>query len=214
MKLLSLALLITLSASWLSAADCSCPVGGRSGKGVVSTAPIVDERPIYRHNAFDIESGMLWEVGHYTSIDYRLVPTEFVWRTPRWFGYNFDSGATISLRNRFALIGTWVAKGPEHQYIGFSASPSIEYWNKDCTWSVYAGSGGGAGVIDSQGVEGGQGQDFTLNWFAQLGVEHVLTNTLSIRAGGMFQHMSNGGATSPNPGIDAIGFTLGASWKF
>jgi hypothetical protein len=68
--------------------------------------------------------------------------------------------------------------------------------------------------VDSQGVPGGQGQDFTLNWFAHLGVQQVLTDRMSLRAGAMFQHMSNGGATDPNPGIDAIGFTLGISRRF
>ena len=178
------------------------------------TLAVAREQPIYRDNAFDIETGMIWQVGSNTSIHYRLVPTQFAWRTPRWFGYDFDNGASISLRNRFALLATWVENGPEDQYLGFMASPSVEYWNKDCTWSVYAGAGGGVGWIDSQGVEGGQGQDFTLNWFAHLGVQHVLTNTLSLRAGALFQHMSNGGATDPNPGIDALGFTIGASWRF
>jgi long-subunit fatty acid transport protein len=79
---------------------------------------------------------------------------------------------------------------------------------------VYAGAGGGFGLIDSQGVEGGQGQDFTLNWFGHLGLQRVINDSLTLRVGTMFQHMSNGGATSPNPGIDAVGFTVGASWKF
>ena len=29
----------------------------------------------------------------------------------------------------------------------------------------------------------------------------------------MFQHMSNGGQTKPNPGIDALGFTPGCGWS-
>ena len=33
-----------------------------------------------------------------------------------------------------------------------------------------------------------------------------------LNAGIMYQHMSNGGMTKPNPGIDALGFTLGYSW--
>lgn len=170
--------------------------------------------PIYREHAFDIETGMLWQVGKYTDIDYRLVPTQFAWRSPRWFGLDLDNGASISVRHRAALLGTWVENGPESHYFGFMFSPSIEYWNKAQTWSVYAGAGGGFGWIDSQGVEGGQGQDFTLNWFGHLGLQRVINDSLTLRVGTMFQHMSNGGATSPNPGIDAVGFTVGASWKF
>jgi lipid A 3-O-deacylase len=35
-----------------------------------------------------------------------------------------------------------------------------------------------------------------------------------MRVGVMFQHISNGGATDPNPGINALGFTVGLSWGF
>lgn len=33
----------------------------------------------------------------------------------------------------------------------------------------------------------------------------------ALAAGIMFQHLSHGGRTKPNPGIDALGFTLGYS---
>lgn len=181
----------------------------------MAKAPVpVAATPIYRSNAVDLESGLLWQIGDNTPIDYRLVPTQLSWRTPRMFGWEFSNGSTLSVRNRFTVIGTWVAEGPESYYFGVSASPSIEWWNKAETFSIYAGAGGGIGWVDSQGVEGGQGQDRTLNWFAQLGIQTVLTDTLSLRTGAMFQHMSNGGATDPNPGIDALGFTIGLSWRF
>jgi len=79
---------------------------------------------------------------------------------------------------------------------------------------LFSGSGGGFGCIDSQGVKGGQGQDFTLNWFIRGGIEHVIGKALRLSAGIMYQHMSNGGQTKPNPGIDALGFTLGCSWAY
>jgi hypothetical protein len=171
------------------------------------------ERDIFRYHSFGIESGFLCQVGHFTDIDYRLVPTQLAWRSPRMFGWDLESAGSISVRNRAALLGTWVAEGPEHHYFGFMFSPSLEYWNAAQTFSLYLGSGGGMGWIDSQAVPSGQGQDFTLNWFGHFGLERVLTETLSLRAGAMFQHMSNGGATRPNPGIDAVGFTLGLSWR-
>ena len=179
---------------------------------MVDTTP--EPQPIYRANAFDFEVGGLWEIGVNTPFHYQLIPTQLSWRTPRIFGFDLADGSTLSVRNKFTAIGTWVEQGPENHYFGFSASPSVEWWNKAQTFSIYAGAGGGCGAIDSQGVPGGQGQDFTLNWFAQLGVQKVLTDTLSLRVGAMFQHMSNGGATNPNPGIDALGFTVGCSWRF
>ena len=203
---------LKLSLLSLAALASTSAFAGTPAAAVQETQPPVIH--IYRSNAFDIETGGLWEIGHNTPIAYQLWETQFSWRTKRMFGYDFDNGSSISVRNRFTAIGTWVASGPENHYFGFSASPSVEWWNKSETFSIYAGAGGGIGVIDSQNVVGGQGQDRTLNWFAQLGVQSVLTETLSLRAACMFQHMSNGGATNPNPGIDALGFSLGCSWRF
>ena len=58
------------------------------------------------------------------------------------------------------------------------------------------------------------GQDFTLNWFSQLGIRQSITEDLSILGSAYFTHHSNGGMTDPNPGIDALGFTVGLGWKF
>ena len=70
--------------------------------------------------------------------------------------------------------------------------------------------GGGAGAIDSTDVVGGQGQDFTFNWFANLGLRYQLNEDFSLQGGLLFQHLSNAGATDPNPGLDVLGFSLEA----
>jgi lipid A 3-O-deacylase len=181
--------------------------------GSVPRLGVVSEEEVYRQFHLDWETGYLVQVGHNTPIDYRLVPTQLALRTPRWFGAKFNNGSSLSVRNRMAVLGTWVAEGPEHQYLGFMFSPSVEFWSPKQSWGVYAGAGGGFGWIDSQGVVGGQGQDFTYNWFAQLGLEFALSRELHLRTGAMFQHMSNRGATDPNPGIDALGVSLGLSWR-
>jgi hypothetical protein len=36
----------------------------------------------------------------------------------------------------------------------------------------------------------------------------------SVNAGVFFQHLSNGGATDPNPGLNAVGPAIGLSWSF
>jgi len=168
----------------------------------------------WERSALTLESGVLWEIGTGTKIPYRLVPTQLSWRSARAFGWDFSDGSTLLVRHRIALIGTWVQHGPESHYVGFSGSPSVEWWDKTATWSLFTGSGGGFGWIDSRGVKGGQGEDFTLNWFIRGGIEHVVAKNTRISAGIMYQHMSNGGRTKPNPGIDALGFTLGYSWGY
>ena len=165
-------------------------------------------------SALTFETGELWEIGTGTPIPYRLVPTQLSWRSPRAFGWDFSDGSTLLVRHRLVLLADWVQYGPESHYVGVSGSPSVEWWDKTGTWSLFTGSGGGFGAIDSRGIKGGMGQDLTLNWFIRGGLEHVFSNHKRFSAGIMYQHMSNGGMTKPNPGIDALGFILGYSWAY
>lgn len=163
-------------------------------------------------SVMNVETGILWEIGSGTPFPYRLLETQLSWKSAEIFGRTFEDGSRVILRHRFAFIGAVVQQGPESHYLALSASPSIEWWDAGGTWSVYAGSGGGFGLVDAQGIKGGQGQDFTLNWLIRGGIEHVISRNQRISAGIMYQHMSNGGQTKPNPGIDALGFMLGYSW--
>lgn len=170
-------------------------------------------RPPWESSSFSLETGLLWQAGRLTPLSYRLVPTQFSWRGAA--GIKRVLGARmLVVRPRLTLFGTWVQQGPESHYIALAASPSIELWAPSRRWCVFGGAGGGLGVIDSRGVPGGQGQDLTLNWFARSGLEYRLRRGPSLIGAVMFQHLSNGGRTTPNPGIDAVGFNLGASWSF
>lgn len=168
----------------------------------------------WESSALSVESGLLWQIGSGTPLSYRLIPTQLSWRSRAVLGYGFSDGTRLVLRNRFTLLGTSVQQGPESHYLAINGSPSVELWSPTGRWCAYGGAGGGLGGLDSKGVRGGQGQDFTLNWFARGGVEHIASKNFRWSAGVMFQHMSNGGQTKPNPGIDALGFTLGGSWAF
>lgn len=160
------------------------------------------------------ETGVLWQIGTGTPISYRLVPTQVAWRSRPVFARELGDGSQLVLRNRFGLLGTWVQHGPETFYAAVTASPSIEWWDAAGRWGVYGGAGGGLGLIDATDVPGGQGQDFTFNWFMRGGVERVIGPRTSVTAGILYQHMSNGGQTDPNPGIDALGFSLGVAWRY
>ncbi len=164
--------------------------------------------------SFDVETGALWRVSNNTFLDYTVVPVMFSLRTPAHIRFDIGNGE-LTLRHRLTFLTEAVAEGPESAYLGFSASPSIEYWlTKGGPACLYASVGGGFGWIDSTDVPGGQGQDFTLNWFATAGLRYYFNPNFSMNAGAMFQHWSNGGATDPNPGLDALGPVLGATWHF
>jgi hypothetical protein len=185
-----------------------------SGVGIVASRADPAPLPAWDATAVNVESGLLWEIGSGTPIAYRLVPTLLSWRSKAFLDFALPDGSRVVLRHRVTLVGTWVEHGPEHHYFALDGSPSLEWWDKSGTWSLYSGAGGGVGVIDSQGVKGGMGQDLTLNWFIRGGIEHITSSRCHVTAGIMYQHMSNGGMTKPNPGIDALGPTVGFSLKF
>ncbi len=169
--------------------------------------------PWERH-AFDIESGVMWQVGYLTPINYTIAQTMFSWRSPAVFERALDGGSTWVIRTQASWIAVWIVDGPEDYYFGLSAAPSLEWWSEDQRWSVYLSVGGGVGVTNSTDVFGGQGQDFTLNWFAKAGVRYQVSEDFSIFGGPSFLHLSNAGQTDPNPGVDVLGFSLGMSYSF
>ena len=164
--------------------------------------------------AFDMEVGSIWNVGNGTPLDYHIIPAIFSVRTPAHWVWNLDDGATFAVRARVNALLEGIIDGPESRYLGFSASPSFEYWLPSKKTYFHFAVGGGAGWIDSRGVEGGQGQDFTWNWYMHGGVRHFVTERMAVSLGVYYQHNSNRGATDPNPGIDAVGPMLGLSWHF
>ena len=165
---------------------------------------------------FVLESGYLKNIGNNTPIDYEIIPTQLTFRSPvMWNLLDGGDGSKLVVRNRFAGIFETFVRGPEDYYLGLSAAPSLEYWFPSEKTSLFFSIGGGFGWTNSSGGDGGgMGQDFTLNWFSQLGIRQSITEDLSILGSAYFTHHSNGGMTDPNPGIDALGFTVGLGWKF
>lgn len=184
------------------------------GSLILSSAPLATGHPSDSWE-WVVESGYLWNVGSSTPIDYEIAPTQITLRSPAmltWF--EGTDGSRLVVRNRFSLLLESIVEGPEDYYLGLAAAPSIEWWFPNEKTSIFFSIGGGLGVTNSTDVKGGQGQDLTLNWFSQLGVRQQVASHLSILGGAYFLHHSNGGMTSPNPGIDALGFTIGLGWKW
>lgn len=175
--------------------------------------------PVLAHEAdqweWTLESGYLWNVGNNTDIDYEIIPTQLTLRSPAvWTLWEDEAGAELVVRNRFSALFEAITHGPEDTYIGLAAAPSLEYWMPSRKTSFYFSIGGGIGWTNSAGGPQAMGQDFTFNWFTQLGIRQKLTENLSLLAGPYFIHHSNLGMTDPNPGIDALGFTVGCGWVF
>ena len=79
----------------------------------------------------------------------------------------------------------------------------------------YASGGAGLGWIDStDAFRQGQGQDFTFNILTAVGVDYLVNDHWKLKIGGLYQHLSNGGQTDPNPSLNLLGPQVGATFSF
>ncbi len=161
----------------------------------------------------EFQSGALWRVTSETDLDYLLLPQLITLEAPPHSNFEIF-GQPATLGPFFRLAGEIVARGPESYYLALTIGPVIEIWSESRTVAFYFRPGGGAGLVDSTGVPGGQGQDFTLNWVLEAGVRFAVSDNLMISAGIYYQHMSNLGMSDPNPGLDTLGPLLGISYSF
>ncbi|MBG7608418.1 MAG: hypothetical protein IZT59_10370 [Verrucomicrobia bacterium] len=78
---------------------------------VITMQPLLasdDVTAPWERHSFDLESGLLWQVGESTNIDYEFIQTQFSWRSPFVFKWDMDGGSTVVVRHHASLIATWV----------------------------------------------------------------------------------------------------------
>jgi hypothetical protein len=166
--------------------------------------------------SLDFDTGALFSFeSHASALGYTFLPQTVTLRSGAVMRRELRGG-TLVVRNRFSLLIQPIVYGPESYYAGVAGAPSIEWWNTARSWSAFFSIGGGFGWMDSQGyaVAGAQGQDFNFNWFVHAGVRVPLIDRLTAAAGVYFQHISNGGLDDVNPGVNALGPTIGIGWRF
>lgn len=160
-----------------------------------------------------VEAGYLTKIRHNSPLNYAIIPTQVLWRSPALFDlWQGSNGARLAVRNRAAVVFETFAKGPEDYYFAFAGSPTLELWSADQKTALFYELGGGVGLLNSKNVPGGQGQNLTFNWFTQLGVRNQVSKKLAVTGGLYFTHHSNLGMTKPNPGIDVLGLNFGLVW--
>lgn len=164
----------------------------------------------------DVESGILWHfTGSASPLDYVFLPQIVSLVGPANFQRQI-LGGDLLLRSRYSLLLEPILRSPEHHYYGGSAAGLLEWWDRRRTRCLFLTSGGGFGWLDAKGYEipGGQGQEFNFNWLAYLGGRVLLGGRCNATVGVYYQHVSNGHFDKVDPGVNAIGPMLNASWPF
>ncbi|MFP5419167.1 MAG: acyloxyacyl hydrolase [Gammaproteobacteria bacterium] len=183
--------------------------------GVASVAHA--DAPVHPADRWEVafEAGYLKKVRNNSSLDYVIAPAQLAWRSPAMFDlWQGASGSRLTVRNRVAVVYETYVKGGEDYYLAFAGAPTFELWAANQRSALFFEIGGGAGLTNAGNTPGGQGQDFTFNWFSQLGVRHQFNKNQAFTAAGYFTHHSNLGMTDPNPGIDVLGVNLGLIWQY
>ncbi len=182
-----------------------------------SVEPFAPPYDPIQHWEVDYESGVLWRVtGSATPLSYTVLPQLLTVQSPLvGTARTYDWGDVV-IRNRFSLLVEPISMGPEHHFVGTTASGIMEWWDKRRTRSLFFAAGGGIGWLDSKGheIKGAQGEDFNLTWLAYTGVRILSKDRLSGSIGAYFQHVSNHGMNSVNPGLNAVGPMMSLGWHF
>ncbi len=134
----------------------------------------------------------------------------------RW-GVNRDDHSIFRGYNQVYLLAMAepIFRGPENRYFGISAGFRHVFVRPGWRLQPYASGGVGLGWIDStDAFRQGQGQDFTFNILTQVGVDYLVNDHWKLNIGAVYQHLSNGGQTDPNPSLNLLGPQVGVTFSF
>jgi lipid A 3-O-deacylase len=108
-----------------------------------------------------------------------------------------------------------IFRGIENHYFGVNFGMRYNFVRPGSRLVPYVSGGLGLGWIDSHPeIPGGQGQDFTFNILSAAGVSYQLNDHWKLNAGVLYQHLSNGGQTDPNPSLNLFGPQVGVTYSF
>ena len=143
------------------------------------------------------------------------IGAEFLTARVRWGVVRSD----IWLRgyNQFyvSAIAEPIFEGIENHYFGFNLGMRYNFVRPGSRFVPYISGGVGAGWIDSHPeIPGGQGQDFTFNILSAAGISYSVNDHWKVNVGALYQHLSNGGQTDPNPSLNLLGPQVGVTYSF
>jgi opacity protein-like surface antigen len=108
-----------------------------------------------------------------------------------------------------------IFRGIENHYFGFNLGMRYNFVQPRSRFVPYISAGLGLGWIDSHPeIPGGQGQDFTFNILSAAGISYSVNDHWKINVGALYQHLSNGGQTDPNPSLNLFGPQVGVNYSF
>ena len=164
---------------------------------------------------FDIalESGYLF--GVFDPPQQYQIAAEFLTGRIRW-GV-IDREGWLRGYNQFYIsaLAEPILRGIENHYFGLNFGMRYNFVQPNSRIIPYFSGGLGLGWIDSHAdISGGQGQDFTFNILSAAGISYKINEQWKIDAGVLYEHLSNGGQTDPNPSLNLFGPQIAVGYSF
>ena len=163
---------------------------------------------------FAIESAYL--LGVFNPPHSYEINADFITARIRW-GQYLDSPGILRGYNQvyFSFLAEPIIRGIENHYFGINVGLRYNFVRPGSRFIPYFSGGLGLGWIDSHPEQvGGQGQDFTFNILSAAGVSYKFSDRFSGQLGVLYQHLSNGGQTNPNPSLNLLGPQIGFTFTF
>ena len=143
------------------------------------------------------------------------IGAEFLTARVRWGTINTDSWFRGYNQFYVSAIAEPIFRGVENHYFGLNFGSRYNVVRPGIRFVPYISAGLGLGWIDSHpGIPGAQGQDFTFNILTAAGISYKMNDHWKLNAGILYEHLSNGGQTDPNPSLNLLGPQIGLNYSF
>lgn len=143
------------------------------------------------------------------------IGAEFLTARVRWGVVRSDTWLRGYNQFYVSAIAEPIFQGIENHYFGLNFGHRYNFVRPGSRLVPYISGGLGLGWIDSHPeIPGGQGQDFTFNILTAAGVSYEINDHWKLNAGILYQHLSNGGQTDPNPSLNLLGPQVGMTYSF
>lgn len=189
-----------------------CAPLARAGSDRVSTHFTPDDADA---PSFEMAAETAYMLGVINNPNSYEIGAQFI--TARWrFGPVYREGFFRGYNQfYFSSVAEPILRGPENYYYGISIGLRYNFMLPGSRFSPYISGGVGLGWLDSHAnVNGAQGQDFTFNVLSAAGVSYKISDQWKANVGLVFQHLSNGGQTDPNPSLNLLGPQIGLTRSF
>jgi opacity protein-like surface antigen len=189
-----------------------CAPLARAGSDRVSTHFTPDDADA---PSFEMAAETAYMLGIINNPNSYEIGAQFI--TARWrFGPVYREGFFRGYNQfYFSSVAEPILRGPENYYFGISIGLRYNFMLPGSRFSPYVSGGVGLGWLDSHAnINGAQGQDFTFNVLSAAGVSYKISDQWKANVGLVFQHLSNGGQTDPNPSLNLLGPQIGLTRSF